>query len=166
MPHRTTLHHARKAAAAAVIAIAAFGLTACQGTSGNGNASSAPSSSSSSPSASADTPQAPASTARTNHGSAKTASSDMHKKSGKKSGTKCTDRINYVGDPRSNAEINSIGENTGHCPAPEKSAKPAGTPKKPGVSCTNQVNYAGDSRSNADINAIGEKTGYCPPVQR
>lgn len=33
-----------------------------------------------------------------------------------KAGTKCTDQINYAGDPRSNAEINSIGEQTGHCP--------------------------------------------------
>ena len=32
--------------------------------------------------------------------------------------TKCTDQINYVGDPRSNAEINSIGERMGSCPAP------------------------------------------------
>jgi hypothetical protein len=29
---------------------------------------------------------------------------------------RCTDRINYAGDPRSNAEINSIGEQSGHCP--------------------------------------------------
>ncbi|GAB2883061.1 hypothetical protein GCM10022245_18040 [Streptomyces mayteni] len=29
-----------------------------------------------------------------------------------------TDRINYAEDPRSNAEINSIGEETGYCPAP------------------------------------------------
>ncbi|CAM5706491.1 Secreted protein OS=Streptomyces tendae OX=1932 GN=GUR47_26505 PE=4 SV=1 [Streptomyces tendae] len=29
---------------------------------------------------------------------------------------KCTDQLNYAGDPRSNAEINSIGEETGTCP--------------------------------------------------
>nr|WP_167532340.1 MULTISPECIES: hypothetical protein [Streptomyces] len=34
----------------------------------------------------------------------------------KKSGVSCTNRINYAGDPRSNAEINSIGEDTGYCP--------------------------------------------------
>ncbi|WP_069162710.1 hypothetical protein [Nocardia altamirensis] len=31
---------------------------------------------------------------------------------------KCTDKINYAGDPRSNAEINTIGEQTGSCPEP------------------------------------------------
>ncbi|WP_211246590.1 hypothetical protein, partial [Amycolatopsis taiwanensis] len=36
----------------------------------------------------------------------------------------CTDQINYAGDPRSNAEINSIGEQTGTCPPVQK---PAGT---------------------------------------
>ncbi|MDN5915667.1 MAG: hypothetical protein L0I76_11255 [Pseudonocardia sp.] len=29
---------------------------------------------------------------------------------------RCTDRTNHAGDPRSNAEINSIGESTGTCP--------------------------------------------------
>ncbi|GAA1948889.1 hypothetical protein [Kitasatospora viridis] len=82
-------------------------------------------------------------------------------------GEKCTDQINYAGDPRSNAEINSIGANTGHCPTPEKSgaATPSGTPNKPGVKCTDQINYAGDPRSNAEINSIGANTGYCPPIQ-
>jgi hypothetical protein len=31
---------------------------------------------------------------------------------------KCTDRINYAGDPRSNAEINGIGYQSGVCPPP------------------------------------------------
>jgi hypothetical protein len=31
---------------------------------------------------------------------------------------KCTDQINYGADPRSNAEINIIGEQTGICPEP------------------------------------------------
>lgn len=31
---------------------------------------------------------------------------------------RCTNQIDYAGDPRSNAEINSIGATTGHCPAP------------------------------------------------
>ncbi|GAA3198825.1 hypothetical protein GCM10020255_102330 [Rhodococcus baikonurensis] len=31
---------------------------------------------------------------------------------------KCTDQINYGADPRSNAEINIIGEQTGVCPEP------------------------------------------------
>ncbi|MGW1596295.1 hypothetical protein [Streptomyces sp. NPDC002343] len=29
---------------------------------------------------------------------------------------KCTDQLNYAGDVRSNAEINSIGAETGTCP--------------------------------------------------
>ncbi len=31
---------------------------------------------------------------------------------------RCTNRLNYAGDPRSNAEINSIGAQTGFCPTP------------------------------------------------
>lgn len=31
---------------------------------------------------------------------------------------RCTNQINYAGDPRSNAEINSIGASTGRCPTP------------------------------------------------
>ncbi len=31
----------------------------------------------------------------------------------------CTDQIDYSGDPRSNAEINSIGGTTGVCPTPQ-----------------------------------------------
>lgn len=31
---------------------------------------------------------------------------------------RCTNQIDYSGDPRSNAEINSIGASTGQCPAP------------------------------------------------
>jgi hypothetical protein len=69
--------------------------------------------------------------------------------------------LNYTGDPRSNAEINSIGEESGRCPAPEKGE----VPKEPGVSCTNQLNYTGDPRSNAEINSIGEETGKCPAAQ-
>ncbi|MFR0359464.1 hypothetical protein [Streptomyces sediminimaris] len=83
-----------------------------------------------------------------------------------KDGVKCTDQIDYAGDPRSNAQINSIGENTGTCPAPRTGdATPSGVPNKPGVKCTDQVNYAGDPRSNAQINSIGENTGTCPPVR-
>ncbi|MFE7072738.1 hypothetical protein ACFU96_21910 [Streptomyces sp. NPDC057620] len=36
------------------------------------------------------------------------------------SDTKCTDQVDYAGDPRSNAEINSIGEDTGTCPPVEQ----------------------------------------------
>ncbi|MEH0559914.1 hypothetical protein QBA37_11720 [Streptomyces silvae] len=37
-----------------------------------------------------------------------------------KSDAKCTDQINYAEDSRSNAEINSIGEDTGTCPPVKK----------------------------------------------
>ncbi|MEV4043313.1 hypothetical protein [Streptomyces sp. NPDC049744] len=80
-------------------------------------------------------------------------------------GEKCTDQVNYAGDPRSNAEINSIGEETGTCPPVQSAGTPSGTPKEDGVKCTDQVNYAGDPRPNAEINSIGEETGTCPPVQ-
>ncbi|WP_019201828.1 hypothetical protein [Tsukamurella sp. 1534] len=70
---------------------------------------------------------------------------------------RCTDRINYAGDPRSNAEINSIGERTGKCPPPIE---------KETAKCTDQINYAGDPRSNAEINSIGERTGKCPPPKK
>ncbi|KAB2581536.1 hypothetical protein BS297_30320, partial [Rhodococcus erythropolis] len=71
--------------------------------------------------------------------------------------TKCTDQIDYAGDPRSNAEINSIGEQMGSCPAP----LPSGAVEPP-EKCTDQINYGADPRSNAEINIIGEQTGICP----
>jgi hypothetical protein len=37
---------------------------------------------------------------------------------------RCTNQIDYAGDPRSNAEINSIGATTGQCPAPLTNAAP------------------------------------------
>jgi hypothetical protein len=81
-------------------------------------------------------------------------------------GTRCTDQIDYTGDPRSHPEINSIGAETGACPAPLTDETPEGTPKEPGLRCTDQIDYTGDPRSNADINSIGEWTGYCPPVEQ
>ncbi|MFC8717328.1 hypothetical protein ACFUEL_07955, partial [Kitasatospora sp. NPDC057198] len=84
-------------------------------------------------------------------------------------GVKCTDQLDYAGDSRSNAEINSIGDSTGTCPAPQGGSgggAAPGTPKKSGVKCTDQLDYAGDSRSNAEINSIGDSTGTCPPVER
>ncbi|KPC79998.1 hypothetical protein ADK82_21180 [Streptomyces sp. NRRL S-4] len=70
---------------------------------------------------------------------------------------KCTDQVDYAGDPRPNAEINSIGENTGTCPPVQKSPSDE--------KCTDQLDYAGDPRPNAEINSIGENTGTCPPVE-
>ncbi|MEV7466068.1 hypothetical protein AB0O20_06085 [Streptomyces kronopolitis] len=159
MPH-TALRHARKAAAAMVITVAALGLTACQG---GGNDASAPASS-----ARADHSASSALAGNSSSSGAKTSGSAGKQAptgTAGKSGTSCTNKINYAGDPRSDAEINSIGEQTGHCPVPQKGDKPAGTPKKPGTSCTDQINYAGDARPNVEINSIGEKTGYCPPVR-
>ncbi|MFF7700249.1 hypothetical protein [Streptomyces lydicus] len=176
----TTLRHARKATAAIVIAVAAFGLTACQD--GGANAAKSP--------ASAHATQSPASAGKTaqgsTQGSGQGAGQGSAKGSGqsaaqgsaqgaakggpagapKKSGARCTDQINYAGDPRPNAEINSLGAKTGHCPAPQKGSTSPGTPKKPGVRCTDQINYAGDPRPNADLNSIGEETGYCPTARQ
>ncbi|MEU5027219.1 hypothetical protein [Streptomyces milbemycinicus] len=106
MSHRTTLRHARKAAAAMLIAVAAFGLTACQD--GGTNASSSPSASASAPQSTFTAKPAQDST----KGSIKVTPSGTPKKPD----TKCTDQINYAGDPRPNADINSIGEETGYCP--------------------------------------------------
>lgn len=74
-------------------------LTACN----NDTADSTSSSASSSSAAATSTPQSD---------TAKGKSSDPPAKSD----TKCTDQLNYAGDMRSNAVINSIGEDTGTCP--------------------------------------------------
>ena len=71
-----------------------------------------------------------------------------------KADVSCTNQINYAGDTRSNAEINSLGEQTGTCPKPR--------PYRADTSCTNWIDYAGDARSNAEINSEGERTGSCP----
>jgi hypothetical protein len=60
------------------------------------------------------------------HGSAHGAPSGTPKKPG----VSCTNQIDYAGDPRSNADINTIGEQTGYCPVPKTSVAPTGTPKK------------------------------------
>ena len=52
----------------------------------------------------------------------------------------------YAGDTRSNAEINSIGEQAGTCPKPR--------PYRADTSCTNRINSA------------GERTGSCPLPQK
>lgn len=45
--------------------------------------------------------------------------------------SKCTNRINYANDPRGNAEINSIGAQTGKCPKPITASSSRAT-KSPG----------------------------------
>ncbi|MFI0774826.1 hypothetical protein [Streptomyces sp. NPDC021212] len=149
MSHLSTLR-ARKAAAAMAIAVAALGLTACQG-----NEKGA---SSSQDRTSASATQSPGS-------SGKADGAKASKGVPNKPDVKCTDRINYAGDPRDNATINSIGSDTGTCP-PVQSDKSEGTPNIEGVKCTDQINYGEDSRDNATINSIGSDTGTCPPVQR
>ncbi|MEZ0381783.1 hypothetical protein ACAG20_02485, partial [Mycobacterium sp. pW045] len=67
---------------------------------------------------------------------------------------RCTNMINYAGDPRGNAEINGIGWQTGECPAPT-----TGSSSAMPLRCTNMINYAGDPRGNAEINGIGWQTG-------
>ena len=100
----------RKISALVVAGVAVtLSLTACSGGS-TGGASTSSSSSASAP-ATADA-QSGSSAAKSGQGTAATTSSGTTKKSG----VKCTDQLDYAGDPRSNAEINSIGEDTGHCP--------------------------------------------------
>lgn len=43
-------------------------------------------------------------------------------------GDRCTNQIDYSGDPRSNAEINSIGASTGVCPRPITGGTSTGSP--------------------------------------
>ncbi|MBU3868751.1 hypothetical protein KN815_33305 [Streptomyces sp. 4503] len=155
MSHRTAVRHARKAAAAMLITIAAFGLTACQD--GDTN------SSSSSPSSSAT--QSPTSAAKPSQGSDQDSAKATPSGIPRKPGMRCTNQIDYGDDPRDNATINSIGSDTGYCPEPQKGGTPSGTPRKPGMRCTNQIDYGDDPRDNATINSIGSDTGYCPPVQ-
>ncbi len=83
-------------------------LTACD----TNDADKAAPSTATSTSAATSTPQSPSSTAKTAPGSAHSKPSGTPRQPG----VKCTDQINYVGDPRSNAEINTIGEETGYCP--------------------------------------------------
>lgn len=128
-------------------------LTACnsEGTddaSSSSSSSSSASSSASSASSPSAAPKAPQSDTAQGKSSGTPAASD----------TKCTDQINYAGDSRSNAEINSIGVDTGTCPPVQKSPSD--------MKCTDQIDYAGDSRSNAEINSIGVETGTCPPVKQ
>lgn len=64
------------------------------------------------------------------------------------SAERCTNLNDYVGDPRSNAEINSIGASTGQCPAP-LSGNSGASSTIPGITlgvatgqpCTNTEKY-------------------------
>ncbi|MBO0843646.1 MAG: hypothetical protein J2O46_10700 [Nocardioides sp.] len=118
---------------------AGFGLTAC-GSSESGSASS------DTVSPAADSSVSSASSAPSSAASSAAAASGASAQAGQ--GTKtvaqgadvsCTNQINYAGDPRSNAEINSIGAETGTCPAVEEpassSGKPAGSASKKDRAC-------------------------------
>ncbi|MFI0263882.1 hypothetical protein ACH4OW_33250 [Streptomyces sp. NPDC017056] len=146
MSHRTALRHVRNAAAATVIAVAAFGLTACQDSGGLKTSSSS--------SAPTDTQQSPASTAK--GGTAKGGAS----KGGTAKGGTAKGGASKGGTAKGDTSKGGASKDTS-----PKGGTPAGTPKKSGVKCTDQVNYADDPRSNAEINSIGEDTGYCPPIQ-
>ncbi|MFC8590615.1 hypothetical protein, partial [Streptomyces atroolivaceus] len=105
----------RKISALTMIAVAlSLALTACNNDGGD-NASSSASSSSATATA-ASTPQSDTAEGKTSGTPAE-------------SGTKCTDQVDYAGDSRSNAEINSIGEDTGTCPPVQTSGEASGTPK-------------------------------------
>lgn len=94
---------------------------------------------------------------------------------------KCTNQYNYADDSRNNADINTIGSDTGKCPPvtthkwSENSMKAAEglsqpLPPPPGAEisnqkCTNTYNYTDDSRNNADINSAGDTSGMCPPIK-
>lgn len=97
----------------AVLVAAGLALTAC----GPDDGSSADGSSTSSPVATSSAPSTTAPAATSGQGSSQATSSGTKATSG----VKCTDQLDYAGDPRSNAEINSIGERTGSCPQPSAS---------------------------------------------
>jgi hypothetical protein len=105
--------NARWGLSTAVLVAAGLALTAC----GPNDATSAagPSTSSSVPTSSAQ--PSTQSTAKDSQGSTQA----THPGTPKKAGVSCTNQIDYAGDPRSNAEINSIGEQTGYCPPVEAS---------------------------------------------
>ncbi len=111
----------RKISALTLAALAAgLSLTAC-GNGGTDSTSSAPTSLSSAASSSASTsPGQPG----TRSGGKTSHSSSHGRPSGtpKKPGVSCTNQIDYAGDSRSNAEINTIGEQTGYCPPVSTSA--------------------------------------------
>ncbi|MBF8174796.1 hypothetical protein ACFUMJ_06360 [Streptomyces olivaceus] len=147
---------ARKTPVLALAAVAlGLALTACGGNVGGSDGGS--------DAAAPATPTATATSSSTQ--SSAGTSSDAPEEKQDPATAKCTDQADYAGDPRSNAEINSIGEETGTCPEPQSGGTPSGTPKEDGVKCTDQVDYAGDPRPNAEINSVGEESGYCPPVQ-
>ncbi|WP_329138353.1 hypothetical protein OG552_30460 [Streptomyces sp. NBC_01476] len=105
---------ARWSLSTAVLVAAGLALTAC----GPDDATSATGTStgSSVPASSAQTGTQP--TAKSSQGSAHTTPSGTPKKAG----VSCTDQIDYAGDSRSNAEINTIGDQTGYCPPVSASA--------------------------------------------
>lgn len=97
---------ARWSLSAAVLIGAGLALTACA----PNNATSAAASSTSSPVPTSSTQPSTQPIAKTSQDTATPSDTPTN------AGVSCTDQINYAGDPRSNAEINSLGEQTGQCP--------------------------------------------------
>lgn len=111
----------RKGLYAAVLVAAGLVLTACgpdEASAGPSTGSPAPQSSQGSAPATHSAGSTGSSTANDGRDSARSTRLGMPKKPG----VKCTDQLNYAGDARSNAEINSIGERTGACPPISSSA--------------------------------------------
>jgi len=154
---------ARKISMLTLTAVAlGLSLTACNGDDLAGTPSSAASKSS----VSTDAPksdQGKGTSAGTGKGTSAGTGSGTSAGKGTSAGTpakpdmKCTNQIDYSGDYRDNATINSIGSDTGTCPPVQKAPDDE--------KCTNKLDYAGDPRDNATINSIGSDTGTCPPVQ-
>jgi hypothetical protein len=123
---------ARRSLSAAVLATAGLALVTACGSQSTDSADRPPASATTSATTSADTtggaggsPAAtgtprtgatPAATAGATSAGTKGSSATTMSGTAHTSHAKCTDRIDYAGDPRSNAEINSIGEQTGTCP--------------------------------------------------
>ena len=130
----------RKISVLALAAVAAgLSLTACSPTSTpQPSASSADTGRTTAPASAS--PGTAGSSHRSSHGSAHGAPSGTREKPG----VSCTNQIDYAGDPRSNADINTIGEQTGYCPVPERSGAPSATPG-------NGSGSAGGSRKPCDL---------------
>ncbi|MGW1048777.1 hypothetical protein [Streptomyces sp. NPDC002521] len=105
----------RKISALTLAALAVgLSLTACS----NGGTDSTSSSSASSSASTSPGQSGTRSGVKTSHGSAHAKPAGTPKKPG----VSCTNQIDYAGDSRSNAEINTIGERTGYCPPVSTSA--------------------------------------------
>ncbi|MBM9503047.1 hypothetical protein [Actinacidiphila acididurans] len=107
--------HVRKISVLTLAAVAlCLSLTACgnNGTDRTARASSAAASASVAGTASPRTTPMASDSQQPTGAPARTAASGTPNQAG----VSCTNQLDYAGDPRSNAEINTIGEQTGYCP--------------------------------------------------